>query len=202
MSQIDWLPPLREVIATHELNAKKALGQNFLLDLNLTAKIARSAGDLSSSDILEIGPGPGGLTRGLMAEGARKVLAIEKDSRCLPALAEIAAAYPGRLEVIEGDALKVDPLDDIKKLPVTMWDALTDLVDLAETLGPVFDGVDVVEELHPALPRRRQQVRDQGGLVDEDRLVDVLGSVDHPVGLQAALVQPAHVGDEIGRAHV
>ena len=113
MSQIDWLPPLREVIATHELNAKKALGQNFLLDLNLTAKIARSAGDLSSSDILEIGPGPGGLTRGLMAEGARKVLAIEKDSRCLPALAEIAAAYPGRLEVIEGDALKVDPLDHL-----------------------------------------------------------------------------------------
>ena len=113
MSQIDWLPPLRVVIATHELNAKKALGQNFLLDLNLTAKIARSAGDLSSSDILEIGPGPGGLTRGLMAEGARKVLAIEKDSRCLPALAEIAAAYPGRLEVIEGDALKVDPLDHL-----------------------------------------------------------------------------------------
>ena len=113
MSQIDGLPPLREVIATHELSAKKALGQNFLLDLNLTAKIARSAGDLSGSDILEIGPGPGGLTRGLLAEGARKVLAIEKDARCLPALAEIAAAYPGRLEVIEGDALKVDPLEHL-----------------------------------------------------------------------------------------
>ena len=113
MSQIDGLPPLREVIATHELSAKKALGQNFLLDLNLTAKIARAAGDLGGSDILEIGPGPGGLTRGLLAEGARKVLAIEKDARCLPALAEIAAAYPGRLEVIEGDALKVDPLDHL-----------------------------------------------------------------------------------------
>ena len=113
MSQIDGLPPLREVIATHELSAKKALGQNFLFDLNLTAKIARSAGDLSGSDILEIGPGPGGLTRGLLAEGARKVLAIEKDARCLPALAEIAAAYPGRLEVIEGDALKVDPLEHL-----------------------------------------------------------------------------------------
>ncbi|WP_238366224.1 16S rRNA (adenine(1518)-N(6)/adenine(1519)-N(6))-dimethyltransferase RsmA [Mesobacterium pallidum] len=110
MAQIDGLPPLREVIAQHELSAKKALGQNFLLDLNLTARIARVAGDLSGSDVLEIGPGPGGLTRGLLAEGARKVLAIEKDSRCLPALAEIAAAYPGRLEVIEGDALKVDPL--------------------------------------------------------------------------------------------
>jgi len=113
MSQIDGLPPLREVIATHELSAKKALGQNFLLDLNLTAKIARSAGDLTGSDVLEIGPGPGGLTRGLLAEGARKVLAIEKDARCLPALAEIAAAYPGRLEVIDGDALKVDPLEHL-----------------------------------------------------------------------------------------
>ena len=110
MSQIDNLPPLREVIATHQLSAKKALGQNFLLDLNLTAKIARLAGDLSTADVLEIGPGPGGLTRGLLAEGARKVLAIEKDTRCMPVLEEIAAAYPGRLEVINGDALKVDPM--------------------------------------------------------------------------------------------
>ena len=110
MSQIDNLPPLRDVIATHQLSAKKSLGQNFLLDLNLTAKIARKAGDLSGSDVLEIGPGPGGLTRGLLAEGARKVLAVEKDSRCIPALAEVAAAYPGKLEVIEGDALEVNPL--------------------------------------------------------------------------------------------
>ena len=110
MSQIDALPPLREVIARHELSAKKALGQNFLLDLNLTARIARAGGDLAGFDIMEVGPVPGGLTRGLLAEGARKVLAIEKDPRCLPALAEIAAAYPGRLEVIEGDALQIDPL--------------------------------------------------------------------------------------------
>ncbi|MEM9579469.1 MAG: 16S rRNA (adenine(1518)-N(6)/adenine(1519)-N(6))-dimethyltransferase RsmA [Pseudomonadota bacterium] len=110
MSQIDSLPPLRDVIATHGLSARKSLGQNFLLDLNLTAKIARQAGDLSACDVLEIGPGPGGLTRGLLAEGARKVLAIEKDARCLPALTEIAKAYPGRLEIIEGDALKIDPL--------------------------------------------------------------------------------------------
>lgn len=110
MPAIDSLPPLREVIATHELSAKKALGQNFLLDLNLTAKIARQAGDLSGTDVLEVGPGPGGLTRGLLVEGARKVLAVEKDARCLPALAEIAAVYPGRLEVIEGDALEVDAL--------------------------------------------------------------------------------------------
>ena len=113
MSTIDGLPPLREVIATHGLVAKKSLGQNFLLDLNLTAKIARQAGDLAGMDVLEIGPGPGGLTRGLLAEGARRVLAIEKDARCLPALAEIAAAYPGRLEVIEGDALQVDPLQHL-----------------------------------------------------------------------------------------
>lgn len=110
MATIDALPPLREVLQTHDLVAKKSLGQNFLLDLNLTAKIARSAGDLTGADVLEVGPGPGGLTRGLLAEGARKVLAIEKDSRCLPALAEIAAAYPGRLEVINGDALQIDPL--------------------------------------------------------------------------------------------
>lgn len=110
MSSIDSLPPLREVISAHDLRAKKSLGQNFLLDLNLTARIARSVGDLEGSDILEIGPGPGGLTRGLLAEGARRVLAIEKDARCLPALQEVAAAYPGRLEVINGDALEADPL--------------------------------------------------------------------------------------------
>ncbi len=110
MAAIDDLPPLREVIETHGLRAKKTLGQNFLLDLNLTARIARAAGDLAGSDILEIGPGPGGLTRGLLAEGARRVLAIEKDARCMPALEEIAARYPGRLQVIEGDALEIDPL--------------------------------------------------------------------------------------------
>ncbi|MDO5528865.1 MAG: 16S rRNA (adenine(1518)-N(6)/adenine(1519)-N(6))-dimethyltransferase RsmA [Paracoccus sp. (in: a-proteobacteria)] len=114
MSGIDNLPPLRDVIARHDLRAKKSLGQNFLLDLNLTAKIARQAGDLSACDVLEIGPGPGGLTRGLLAEGARRVLAIEKDPRALPALAEIAAAYPGRLEVIEGDALAIDPLAHLR----------------------------------------------------------------------------------------
>jgi len=105
---IDGLPPLREVIRAHDLVAKKQLGQNFLLDLNLTAKIARLAGDLAGSDVLEVGPGPGGLTRGLLAEGARRVLAVEKDARCMAALAEIAAVYPGRLEVVQGDALALD----------------------------------------------------------------------------------------------
>lgn len=108
MSAIDDLPPLREVIAAHGLSARKALGQNFLLDLNLTAKIARMAGDLSGADVLEVGPGPGGLTRGLLAEGARRVVAIEKDARCLPVLDEIAAAYPDRLAVLNADALEVD----------------------------------------------------------------------------------------------
>ncbi len=110
MGTIDGLPSLRDVIRAHDLVAKKQLGQNFLLDLNLTAKIARLSGDLSACDVLEIGPGPGGLTRGLLAEGARRVLAIEKDARCLRALEEIAAVYPGRLQIIQGDALLVDPL--------------------------------------------------------------------------------------------
>lgn len=113
MSQIDTLPSLRAVIEAHGLSAKKSLGQNFLLDLNLTSKIARLAGDLTGCDVLEIGPGPGGLTRGLLAEGARRVLAIEKDARCLPALNEIAAIYPDRLQIIGGDALDIDPRDHL-----------------------------------------------------------------------------------------
>ena len=110
MSQIDALPPLREVIATHDLQAQKSLGQNFLLDLNLTAKIARQVGDLANCDVLEIGPGPGGLTRGLLAEGARRVVAVEKDRRCIPALEDIASHHAGRLQVLEGDALAIDPM--------------------------------------------------------------------------------------------
>ena len=106
--QIDKLPPLRDVIATHALNAKKSLGQNFLLDLNLTAKIARLAGDLEGHDVLEVGPGPGGLTRGLLASGVRRVVALEKDRRCIPALAEISDAYPGQLDVFNADALDFD----------------------------------------------------------------------------------------------
>ncbi|HMM14629.1 MAG TPA: 16S rRNA (adenine(1518)-N(6)/adenine(1519)-N(6))-dimethyltransferase RsmA [Parvibaculum sp.] len=104
----DTLPPLREVIAKHGLGALKALGQNFLLDLNLTGRIARAAGPLEGYEVIEVGPGPGGLTRALLAEGASRVIAIERDRRCLPALEEIAAAYPGRLTIIEGDALETD----------------------------------------------------------------------------------------------
>ena len=110
---IDNLPPLKQVIDTHGLAAKKSLGQNFLLDLNLTAKIARLSGRNEDHDVLEIGPGPGGLTRGLLSEGARRVLAIEKDERCLSALAEISEAYPERLKVVSGDALDINPLDHL-----------------------------------------------------------------------------------------
>ena len=106
--QIDDLPPLRDVIARHGLSAKKQLGQNFLFDLNLTARIARVAGPLEGVTVIEVGPGPGGLTRALLAEGAKKVIAIERDERALPALAEIADAYPGRLLVIAADALEID----------------------------------------------------------------------------------------------
>jgi 16S rRNA (adenine1518-N6/adenine1519-N6)-dimethyltransferase len=105
---LDNLPPLREVIAAHDLAAKKSLGQNFLFDLNLTRKIARAAGAADGGVFYEVGPGPGGLTRALLSEGADKVIAVERDQRCLPALADIAAAYPGKLEIINADALKLD----------------------------------------------------------------------------------------------
>jgi 16S rRNA (adenine1518-N6/adenine1519-N6)-dimethyltransferase len=108
MSQIDDLPPLREVIRRHGLSAKKSLGQNFLLDLNLTARIARAGGALAGATVVEVGPGPGGLTRALLAEGALRVIAIERDARATPALQEIAARYPGQLEIVAGDALEFD----------------------------------------------------------------------------------------------
>ncbi len=109
MNAIDDLPPLREVIRRHGLSAKKSLGQNFLLDLNLTARIARAAGDLKQTTVIEVGPGPGGLTRALLALGAKRVIAIERDERAVAALDEIAKAYPGRLDVIAADAMTFDP---------------------------------------------------------------------------------------------
>jgi 16S rRNA (adenine1518-N6/adenine1519-N6)-dimethyltransferase len=108
LSTPDGLPPLRDVIRGLDLSARRSLGQNFLLDLNLTRRIARAGGPLAGATIIEIGPGPGGLTRALLLEGATRVIAIEKDRRCLPALADIASVYPGRLEVIEADALEID----------------------------------------------------------------------------------------------
>ena len=128
---MEKLPPLKDVISRHQLRAKKSLGQNFLLDLNLTSKIARYAGNLDQFDILEIGPGPGGLTRSLLREGARKVVAIEKDNRCIEALEEIQATFPGRLKLLQGDALSTnasehlaDPVRIIANLPYNIGTAL------------------------------------------------------------------------------
>jgi 16S rRNA (adenine1518-N6/adenine1519-N6)-dimethyltransferase len=117
MSAIDDLPPLREVIRRHALTPRKSLGQNFLLDLNLTARIARAGGALAGVTVVEVGPGPGGLTRALLAEGAARVVAVERDERAVAALAEIAAHYPGRLAVIAGDALAFDPRPHLGDVP-------------------------------------------------------------------------------------
>jgi len=123
MTAIDKLPPISTIIKKYGLNAKKKLGQNFLLDLNLTAKIARSCRDLSESTIIEIGPGPGGLTRGLLSENAKKIFVIEKDARCIPALKEIAEYYPGKLKIIEGDALTYPIFKDMES-PVHIFSNL------------------------------------------------------------------------------
>jgi len=146
--QIDTLPPLREVIAAHGLRAKKELGQNFLLDLNLTSRIARASGPLEGVTVIEVGPGPGGLTRALLAEGARKVIAIERDERALPALAQIAQAYPDRLQVISGDAMTIDyaaladgPTRIIANLPYNIATPLLTGWLTSEPWPPYFDGL-------------------------------------------------------------
>jgi len=105
----DGLPPLRDVIRRHDLRARKSLGQNFLLDLNLTERIARAAEPLAEATVVEIGPGPGGLTRALLALGARRIIAVERDDRAIAALEEIATHYPGRLDIVAADALTFDP---------------------------------------------------------------------------------------------
>ncbi len=132
MSRIDDLPPLRDVIREYDLSARKSLGQNFLLDLNLTSRIARASGPLEGVDVVEIGPGPGGLTRALLALGARRVIAIEKDDRAIAALGDISRHYPGRLAVVAGDALEIDvasyatdaPLRIVANLPYNVATAL------------------------------------------------------------------------------
>lgn len=148
---IDNLPPLREVIATHGLAAKKQLGQNFLLDLNLTARIARTAGPLDGVTVIEVGPGPGGLTRALLAGGAHRVIAIERDERALPALAEIEAAYPGRLQVIAGDALETDyrvlaqgPTRIVANLPYNIATPLLTGWLTSEPWPPYFDSLTLM----------------------------------------------------------
>ncbi len=147
----DTLPPLRQVIADHGLSARKSLGQNFLLDLNLTSKIARSAGPLDKHDILEVGPGPGGLTRGLLENGARKVFAVERDARCIPALEDIAQAYPDRLVVLEGDAKQVDafgqmtrPIRVVANLPYNIGTELLIGWLLPESWPPAWDSLTLM----------------------------------------------------------
>jgi 16S rRNA (adenine1518-N6/adenine1519-N6)-dimethyltransferase len=149
VSQIDDLPPLRDVIRRHGLAAKKSLGQNFLLDLNLTTRIARAAEPLEGATIVEIGPGPGGLTRALLALGAKRVIAIERDGRAIAALQEISSRYPGRLDVVAGDALRLDLTSCLGKerakivanLPYNIATAL--LVDwlTAEPWPPWYDAL-------------------------------------------------------------
>jgi 16S rRNA (adenine1518-N6/adenine1519-N6)-dimethyltransferase len=158
----DGLPPLREVVAAHGLDAKKSLGQNFLFDLNLTGRIARSAGPLAGAVVIEIGPGPGGLTRALLGEGAAKVIAIERDKRCLAALAEIGAHWPGRLDIVEGDALAIDfsalaaraegaPLRICANLPYNIATALLARWLETEPWPPFFDRLTLMFQREVAL---------------------------------------------------
>jgi 16S rRNA (adenine1518-N6/adenine1519-N6)-dimethyltransferase len=151
MSQIDSLPPLREVIAAHGLMAKKSLGQNFLLDLNLTSRIARAGGPLEGVTVIEVGPGPGGLTRALLAAGAAHVIAIERDERVLPALAEIARAYPGRLTVRAEDALLTDysaladgPTRIVANLPYNIATPLLTGWLTSEPWPPLFESLTLM----------------------------------------------------------
>ena len=149
VSGIDGLPPLRDVVQAHGLDPRKSLGQNFLFDLNLTARIARAAGPLAGVTVIEVGPGPGGLTRALLAGGAARVIAIERDARCLPALAEIAAVAGGRLEIVEGDALSVDfaalaagqrnPVRIVANLPYNIGTPLLTHWLEADAWPPFFD---------------------------------------------------------------
>jgi 16S rRNA (adenine1518-N6/adenine1519-N6)-dimethyltransferase len=149
MSQIDDLPPLRDVIRRHGLTARKSLGQNFLLDLNLTARIARAAGPLDGVTVVEVGPGPGGLTRSLLALGTRRVIAVERDHRAIAALCEIAERFPDRLTLIEGDALTTDiaehlaagPVRIVANLPYNIATALLVRWLTAEPWPPWFDAI-------------------------------------------------------------
>ncbi|HHG89089.1 MAG TPA: 16S rRNA (adenine(1518)-N(6)/adenine(1519)-N(6))-dimethyltransferase RsmA [Devosia sp.] len=151
MSQIDELPPLSEVIASHGLSARRELGQNFLLDMNLTRRIALAGGAVAGKTVIEVGPGPGGLTRALLAEGVAKVIAIERDERALPVLQQICAAYPGRLEIISGDALEIDyqlladgPARVIANLPYNIATPLLTGWLTGESWPPFFESLTLM----------------------------------------------------------
>ena len=156
------MPPLREVIARHGLTAKKSLGQNFILDLNVTRRIARTAGPFDGMEVIEIGSGPGGLTRALLETEAKRVIVVERDRRAVAALDELAAAYPGRLDIVEGDALELDPAaltgaprKIVANLPYNIATALLlrwlDRIDAYESLTLMFQR-EVAERL-VAMPR-------------------------------------------------
>jgi 16S rRNA (adenine1518-N6/adenine1519-N6)-dimethyltransferase len=158
----DGLPPLREVVAAYGLDPKKSLGQNFLFDLNLTGRIARAAGPLAGVVVIEIGPGPGGLTRALLSEGAAKVIAIERDERCLAALSDVAAHWPGRLDIVAGDALALDfahlaaraegaPLRICANLPYNVATPLLVRWLEAEPWPPLFDRLTLMFQREVAL---------------------------------------------------
>ncbi|KAB1071055.1 16S rRNA (adenine(1518)-N(6)/adenine(1519)-N(6))-dimethyltransferase RsmA [Methylobacterium planeticum] len=174
MNTSDGLPPLREVVQRHGLEPRKALGQNFLYDLNLTGRIARSAGPLASVTVVEVGPGPGGLTRALLAEGAGRVIAIERDPRALPALAEIADHYPGRLTVVDADALVFDPrplLGEgpariVANLPYNVGTALLTGWLAGETWPPWWDSATLMFQREVA----ERIVADEGARADYGRL--------------------------------
>lgn len=175
MMASDGLPPLREVIAKHDLAAKKSLGQNFLLDLNLTGRIARAAGNLDQTTVIEIGPGPGGLTRALLAHGAKRVVAVERDERTLPALADIAAHYPDRLQVVSGDAMTIDARSllaqgescrIVANLPYNIGTAL--LINWLETMPwpPYFESLTLMfqREVAERIVATPEQQKDYGRL--------------------------------------
>ena len=183
------LPPLREVIARHNLSARKSLGQNFLLDLNLTRRIARAAAPLAGHTIVEVGPGPGGLTRALLMEGAERVVAVERDARVLPALAEVAAAFPGRLEVVEADALGADwrvlvgenPAKIVANLP---YNIATPLLDLS---GPMPYTI-LQTAFDPFFPRGRLYYWKSTNVHElSDACIDAI--------LAAAAARPSHLSD-------
>lgn len=171
---IDDLPPLREVVRRHGLEARRSLGQNFLFDLNLTAKIARAAGPLEAATVIEVGPGPGGLTRALLAAGARRVVVIERDPRFRPALDEIAGAYPGRLEIVEADALSVDmatlagpgPTKIVSNLPYNVGTALLVRWLEADPWPPFFERLVLMfqREVAERIVATPEQRKDYGRL--------------------------------------
>ncbi len=200
----DGLPRLSDVVAAHRLDARKALGQNFLFDLNLTRKIARAAGPLGGVVVVEVGPGPGGLTRALLLEGASKVIAIERDSRALGALAEIGAHWPGRLEVIAGDALRVSPetlsreggrraAEDLRQPAVQHRDRAPDRLAQAEPWPPFFERLTLMFQREVA----RRIVATPAARADYGRLAVLAGwraKADNPVRRAARRLHAAAQG--------